>query len=440
MNAPTTPPRAAAQPVDRGKAGGTLRGVWLFVARAAWLAVAALTIGSFAFATPLRYAQLAAACSMAGCATGGLLTSARFAALFVVLEAVSALVWILVALVIFLRRSADPMALFCALALLTFGGARFPDVPVALTGAYPTWWLPVEALRFFGSACLSMFCYTFPDGRFVPRWTLPAALLWIAAQVPEFFAPTTSVSADELPGWLRLAGFGGFVLSVAVAQVYRYRRVSSPRQRQQTKWVVFGLASALTGYLVVAFVLPLFVPTLGHPTLLTSLVLTGATAVAMLIVPLTLGIAILRQHLFDIDRIINLALVYGTLTVALATGYFAGVIALQTLVTPVLGADSPVAVVVTTLLIAALIQPLRRRIQTIIDQRFYRGKYDAAKMLAAFEETLKNEVDLATLQDRLLAVVAETMHPVSLSLWLAPQAQSDGASTPTLRDDLAEEA
>ncbi len=138
-------------------------------------------------------------------------------------------------------------------------------------------------------------------------------------------------------------------------------------------------------------------------------------------IPLALGIAILRHRLFDIDVIINRALVYGVLTALLASLYFSGIIGAQTLVnvfTVRPKQESPVVIVLTTLVIAALFQPLRSRIQGFIDHRFYRRKYDAARTLAQFGQSLRTDLELGALTDHLVTVVDETMRPAHVSLWL----------------------
>jgi len=143
---------------------------------------------------------------------------------------------------------------------------------------------------------------------------------------------------------------------------------------------------------------------------------------SLLGIPAAVGIAILRHHLYDIDIIINRTLVYGSLTVLLVLVYFGGVTATQTLFRYLTGQEQQpqLAVVVSTLAIAALFTPLRRRIQSFIDRRFYRRKYDARKTLEAFSTKLRDETDLEALNDDLVGVVRETMQPAHVSLWLRP--------------------
>jgi len=181
---------------------------------------------------------------------------------------------------------------------------------------------------------------------------------------------------------------------------------------QQIRWIVFaGLVSGGSDLLL--WILPASV--LEHP-----IISLNALGLLLLPIPLALGVAILRYRVFDIDVLINRTMVYGTLTAILALVYFGLIFALQYLLRGAFNQNNDIAIVVSTLTIAALFQPLRHRIQRIIDRRFYRSKYDAAKTLALFSATLRDQVDLNTLSEQLEAVVQETMQPTFVSLWLRP--------------------
>jgi hypothetical protein len=258
----------------------------------------------------------------------------------------------------------------------------------------------------------------FPSGRFAPRWMRWPIVVFLAAEVPLTFFPTTGLmpsTAVSQPSWLvTLIGLAG----VALAQLYRYRRVSTPLQRQQTKWVVLGLAAPIAA-LVGGSTLALLFPALSGQGSLISLA-ANWSSVPLVCVPLSFGFAILRYRLWDIDAIINKALVYGSLTVLLAGVYAALVVGLGSLAALTTGPvkNEPVVLVIATLATVALVQPMRRRLQGVIDRRFYRRKYDAEKTLAAFSIALRNEVDLNDLRTDLLMMVQETMEPAYVSLWL----------------------
>jgi hypothetical protein len=152
----------------------------------------------------------------------------------------------------------------------------------------------------------------------------------------------------------------------------------------------------------------------------------GLSVIAL---PAAIGIAILRYRLYDIDVVINRTLVYGSLTIMLVALYFGGIVVLQRVFVALTGQQSTLAVVASTLAIAALFNPLRRRVQAFVDRRFYRRKYDAAKTLQGFSEKLRDETDLEALSDELVGVVRETMQPAHVSLWLRPETASKGRQT-----------
>ncbi|HKV01828.1 MAG TPA: hypothetical protein VJQ26_06875, partial [Ktedonobacteraceae bacterium] len=164
---------------------------------------------------------------------------------------------------------------------------------------------------------------------------------------------------------------------------------------------------------------------------LADLILSPIGNAVPVLIPLSFGLAILRYRLWDIDIIINRTLVYGTLTVLLALVYFGSVIGLQSLLHGFTGGNQ-LAIVGSTLLIVALSQPLRHRVQDIIDRRFYRRKYDTARTLTAFSAKLRNEVDLDHLSEQLVEVVQETMQPAHVSLWLRSPEKNPEQSTRVL--------
>jgi hypothetical protein len=404
-----------------------LRGRWLVFARVGWVVLAALTLGLDAAGIPYAYAQYKSVCTSAACADDfDRLTPDRlqalqdfglsadfFAVYSVALLVVATLVFAAVAAVIFWRRSYDRMALFGSFTLLIFGGAALTDTMRALADAHPAFWFPAYSLDYAGQVAFGVFFFVFPDGRFVPRWTRWLAVAYALLFVPDIFFPDSALNLLNGPLFL------SYPVSLLVAQVYRYRRVSSPSQRQQTKWVVFGATVAVVGFVGVSALYNL-VPTIQQFGLLGSMVANACVYGFLLLIPLSIGVAILRSRLYDIDVIINRTLVYGALTAALALVYVVSIVLIQGLFRTLTGEDSQIAVVASTLAIAALFGPFRRRIQAAIDRRFYRKKYDAAKTLEALSARLRDETDLDVLTNEVVAVVRETLQPEHVSIWLRP--------------------
>jgi hypothetical protein len=399
--------------------------------RIVWVVLAVVVLGLDAAGIPYVYARYENVCtrSVEVCAEDSLLTpegarelkelglSRGFYAAYqgVGVETAFTLVCFAVAGVIFLRRSDDRMALFTSFVLLIFGGAGAAGTMRALAEAHPAFWFPVHLLDYVSQVCFGIFFYLFPDGRFVPRWTRFLAAASALLFVPDIFFPDSALAVVAGPL------FFAFVGSLVFAQVYRYRRVSTPEQRQQTKWVVFGFAVALVGFTTVVLVANL-VPAIRSVGPLGVMVFSALVYGFLALIPLSIGVAILRSRLYDIDVVINRALVYGPLTALLVLIYLGGVVGSQYVLRALTGQGSTLAVVASTLAIAALFNPLRRRVQEFIDQRFYRRKYDAARVLEAFSVRLRDETDLDRLNADLVAVIQETMQPKHVSLWLRPDA------------------
>src|SRR5918992_2182223 len=341
-----------------------------------------------------------------------------YALLNVVVDKVFQLVWFAVGALIFWRRSDDRMALLVSAFLVSFGPVAVdPTSAYTLISSQPAWWFPVRSVDIVGIVSPALFFFLFPSGRFVPHWTRWLAVAFIVNSVPDVLFPELYSRSPSLETVSYLV-FLGILVSMVWSQIYRFRRVSSPAQRQQTKWVVFGLTLGVAGTFPLQ--LPVDLSLVGGDTPLTLLLLNAGFALSLMLIPLSIGVAVLRSHLFDIDLLINRTLVYGSLTTVLVALFFGGIVLLQRLFVALTSEQSTLAVVASTLLIAALFNPLRRRIQGFIDRRFYRRKYDAAKTLEGFSARLRNEMDLDGLNAELVAVVRETMQPEHVSGWLRP--------------------
>ena len=406
-------------------------------ARIAWVIVAVLTVVVMIASVPLLFERFTSVCTggtsiclqnsgVPAAALEGLrdagISLGDYAAFTVGVEILCKVVWISVAALLFVFRSRDRMALLVSFFLLTFGTATLlTNGTEALAMSHPAWWVVARGLQVTGEVFSVLFLLTFPDGRFVPRWTPMVAVVFLLFQIPgDLFPRDLPAGPRFLDTAVNAAGafvFFGSVATMVGSQVYRYRRVSGPEQRRQTLWVVFGTTLAIATLVVVYG--SIFLLT-GDPedSALLVLVVGSLIPLVMLLIPLSVFVAVFRSGLFDVDQVINRALVYVTLTASLALVYLGTVAGLQRLVSPLAGEGNQLVIVASTLLIAALFNPLRRRIQHVIDRRFYRRKYDAAKTLEAFSAKLRNETNLDSLSGELVGVVRETMQPEHTSLWL----------------------
>jgi hypothetical protein len=334
---------------------------------------------------------------------------------------------LLVGVLVLWLRGDDLITGFSALTFVLIG-LFFAPATTAPVRADPAWHLPVLSILMLSSFCAITFCFTFPNGRFAPRWTRYVAALFALWVATIFFYP--AANPYNWPFAPVAVYFTILSTLLGFAQVYRYRRVSTPAQRQQTKWFVFGALATLTVTGVFNLDLPGLVwPVLkqpGLPHVLYNLVSTPLYFGVTLLPMLTISIAILRYQLWDIDIIIRRTLVYSALTALLAMAYLGIVVLLQLLFRGLTGqGQSQWVTVLSTLAIAVLFTPLRHRVQDLIDRRFYRRHYDGAKVLAEFAALVRNETDLAMLGEQLVGVVAGTLQPAQVSLWLR-RAEDEG--------------
>ncbi len=410
---------AQTQPVAR------LEGRWLFVARVIWVAVALLTVGVLAYASFIDHTFFAKlegwTAETYGAALAQVGLSANSLDLYHFLSAtVIRAVYIAIAAVIFWWKADDQMAFLLSISLLAFSVTAVWVGPVAT--AHPLLARPLDLLQVVGQTGILLTIFIFPDGRFVPRWArwptivtlvvfiLPRYSLWfreLATANPIFWAPIL---------W--------FFASLPL-QIYRYRRVSNPLQRQQTKWAVVGFTAYMLlangtwviGYAMAPSVFPSFLQQ-SAAGLIYRFAYYQVQNIGYLALPVCLAIAILRYRLYDIDILIRKTLQYTVVTALLALIYFGSVFLLQRLFSSATGQQSPLILVVSTLLIAAIFAPLRRRIQDGIDRRFYRKKYDAQQVLAQFARTARDETDMDALLAELERVVQETLQPEGVKVWL----------------------
>jgi hypothetical protein len=402
------------------------------LARCIWAAVLAITLAIASASLPAYLRQLRTPCSSVACEyqqlTPGQLNRLEAIGLSVDTYVALTITFLIIGLVvcwgvsalIIWRHPGDRMALLVALLLVMLG--PLPIATALPTGSSP-WQAPHNYFVFVFVSLFLLVFLIFPSGHFMPRWTRWLLVALLFGQLPAFFVPDLLALSDAPASVL------GFLLSlVAMAtavgvQLYRYWYASAPLERQQTKWIMVGLAVPITALFCLT-IPELWFPAFGESNVVYMLALNEFEFLLPLCIPLSFGFAILRYRLWDIDALVNRALVYGTLTATLTAVFVGLVIGLQALLGGLLGdvgligRDNSVAIVISTLVIVVLVRPLGRSVQALIDRRFYRRKYDAAQTLAAFSATLRQEVDLDDLRERVLVVVQETMQPTHASLWL----------------------
>jgi len=319
------------------------------------------------------------------------------------------------AIVMLLRLYPQRHAFLYSLIMVSFPTTAITSFDV-VAAAFPAWTVPIYLLFAFGVMIMFYFFLVFPNGIFNPRWTNVLPLLFIALAMYQQFGTSGGFTLI-----FSIALFSQLGLIFAII-IYRYRRVFSRTERQQAKFVVVGLLIFLLGFPIWAYTFEIANPVAGLEKLVTTLAGWTLNQLVILALPVAIFFAILRYKLWDIDVLIRRTLIYAALTVTLVLVFFGTVAVLQAVFSAVSGQQSAVATVISTLLIAALFAPLLRRIQNDIDRRFYRKKYTAEQAIERFAATARQETDLGALSAELLAVVAETMQPVAVTLWMKPMA------------------
>ncbi len=398
-----------------------LSGTWLLLARGVWIALMLLYCG-LSLAAVLLYAVafhgfqegmyarlISPPATMSGFDAIELLylpLTSPSATLLVVLLTLLSPLWLVISLVIFWRRSNDWMALFVSVFLVMLATALSPAIAVLVrvVGLSSPLGIGITLLHLLAWSSVALFFALFPDGRFVPGWTRWLTVVYLIWLVPFCLPSNSPFSPMQWPSLLLFSTFLSFILAWAFAQLYRYRRVSTVVQRQQTRWIVFWM---LVGMFVDAsnFLPALVFPVLAQPspahalyTVLSEVMLP----LIYLLIPFMIGVALLRDRLWDIDLLINRTLVYGLLTASIIGLYLLVVVGLGTLFSTL---GNVFLSLLATGLVAVLVQPLRQRLQQAVNHLMFGERDEPYRVLSRLGSRL--EATLAT--DELLPTIVRTV-------------------------------
>lgn len=403
--------------------------------RLAWLVIFLLLLFMFIGGIPARFEDLQAVCRSEPCvvlslqaeeaqalADSGFSMSA-YAAFHIVIELITGGFIAILSVLFFWKRFDDPMGILVAYFLMLFSLNFMSELDGAFVLDNPSLLQLQNVISSVTVIPLILLLFVFPDGRFVPRWTwiVVVVISILVAYDSVFAAAGFTIPSGQFSLILVLFFLPSVLLGIGT-QIYRYRAVSNPAQRQQTKWVLFGFIALMVPFLGWVFFIELFPLSIGLPRLIFNTFIYGIMAAFLVCFPISFVIAITRYRLWDIDLLIRRTLVYSVLTGSLVLVYFGSVVVVQSMFNVLTGQEktSQLTIALSTLLIAALFNPLRRRVQAFIDQRFYRRSYDAVKTLGRFARTARDETDIEQLSAELLQVAQEAMQPNHISLWIKP--------------------
>ncbi len=396
---------------------------------AVWAAVALLSLVLTLLALPVYFQQYSALSLFAGQADRQIardslaqfgFSPTSFAWYAVAFQGLRVLVSFAIAAMI-VRAKSGRMALFVSGLLMAIAAGR----TLYVTPETQTWGWPVAVLLATAHAGLILFFYIFPEGRFAPRWTRWVALMWGLVLVPASLFPNAWFGLGNWPSALYLLVLAGVLATGVAAQVYRYRRVAGPVARQQIKWVLYGAAILTLVALVYAALdlteRPRSVQALLDPQIrLYDVTGIAIGSLALVTIPLSVGIAVLRYHLWNVDVVISRTLVYVPLTAIVAGMYVASITLGQRLLTAHTGQQSDLAVVLITLLVTSLVQPINVYAQRFVDRRFKESPRTLTKLMTWGEDVASAVYDVNSRQvvRRLLEEASEAVHAESGAAYL----------------------
>ncbi|GAC1350208.1 MAG: hypothetical protein NVSMB27_30530 [Ktedonobacteraceae bacterium] len=416
MNRANAQQQSTQHSVASNAAQTRLNGSWLLITRIVWLMLVIPSLGLFLFGLPTYYVQIqkpcvdATTCNIAGAMTAkGLQSLAMlgfsalgYATFYTLFWTIIVIIWSGIGFLIFLRRSDDWFALLTALFLVLF---NLLPTTSALSISYPGLMLPLFLMGLVGQTAQWLFLLLFPNRRLVPRWLgafIPFALL----QAILFVAPPTwSLSMNTVPGWVN--GLLALIVYVGViaTQVYRYRRISNVLERQQTKWVAFGISIVAFASFLYGFLFTTVFPVVDQPDSPYSL-FQLVYPLTLLLIPLSIGAAILRYRLWDIDIIINRTLVYGLLT-AFVVGFYILVVGY---LGAIFRAEGNVLIsLIATGLVAVLFQPLRHLLQRAVNRLVYGLRDEPYVVLSRLGQHLRTTLEPDAILSAIVATVREAL-------------------------------
>jgi hypothetical protein len=388
----------------------------LTLARMVQVIVIFLTIGLFIASISVHYKSRSIVCRNDPCPPGQLtyraeqalsqfgMTVDSLVITTITLDILVALMFSISAIIISVRKPRDLFAIFTSMMLVTFGVATFSGGIRGFGAVYPSLHELIETIIFFGSFSFVTFLFTFPNGKFRPRWAWLILAAWTVFQIPRYYLPDSPLNITVSNRLLFNVLFSAGVLGAILTQVYRYRQVSNGVEKQQTKWVIYGMTVGIVGYLTVR-ILSLFIPDPFGNGILINILSNIAATIFILLVPLSITIAITRYRLWNIDPIINRTLVYGMLSFLTIAFYILVVGELAIYFRS--NENNLIISFIATGVVAILFEPLRQRLQRGVNRLMYGERDDPATVLTRLSQRLES----ALAPESILQTIVETLAP-----------------------------
>jgi signal transduction histidine kinase len=403
---------------------------WLTFARVFQILTICFSMGLFIINIPINYEQRSTICKTEPCPPNQL--SARsvqalenigmsvqdLVTLTIALDVLIAVIFTGCAIVIFIRKPDDPFTIFVTIMLVTFGTATFTGGIRGIAIAYPQLEWLTQTIAFIGSVAILAFFFVFPNGHFAPRWTVAIFIGWFLFQLPRYYFPNSSLILHGDSTIYNLL-FVAFFLSGVAAQVYRYIWVSNAVERQQTKWVIYGLTIGMGCYLVLR-TLSLLIPDPMGSGFPLSLGMVIAATFFILLIPISITIAVIRYRLWDINPIINRTLVYGALSALTIALYILAV----GLASRYFQRANLIVSFVTTGVIAFLFEPLRERLQRGVNRLMYGDRDDPATVLTQLSRRLESALAPDSVLQTIVETLAQTLRLPYTAISLADDEQA----------------